>query len=226
MPTRSWASAPLGATLSGVALIFALSLAPDSRAGVVALGSGWQAEWAPSLDGLVNITSLNFTASTLTISKTATFTQGPVNGIFPSIPIVFRQIGASTVTSIVIEEETLTNSTLVAWSDFHFDLVGSGVSFNPAATAASGPNGFVVSPFTNSVFTPDNQRLDIDGGTVANTGIWAPGAGANGGALVINVTSSGVDTFFTLKETPTPGPTALSVIALGVIMYTPRRRRD
>jgi hypothetical protein len=228
MVTRIWARAPLGATLSGIAVAATLAAAMNCRAGIVALGGGWQAEWHDSLDGLVSVTPLNVTADTITISKSAVFQQGPVNGIFPSIPIVFRQIGESTISNIVIDSELISNNTGTGWSDFHFDLLAGGVTFNPTATANSGPSGFVVSPFTNAAFTPDNTRLDLDGGFVASGGLWTPGAGANGGALWINVVSGapGQFKFFTLKETPTPGPSALAVIALGVVMYTPRRRRD
>jgi hypothetical protein len=216
--------------MMGAGFVLMLAAATtDARAGTVVLGtSGWQATWDPSLDLLVNVASLNVTAETITVSKSAIFDQPPnQSGLIPPILIVFQQIAESTISSIAIENEVVINGTGVDWTDFHFDVIGGDATFNPTATNASGPNGFVVTPFTSSVFTADNTRLDVSGGLVANGDSWFPGSGANGGALWINVVSGPVGNFrfFTLKETPTiPGPTALAVLALGFIVMPLRRR--
>jgi hypothetical protein len=143
------------------------------------------------------------------IQKSAEFTQGPVNGVFPSIPIVFRQTGPSTVTNIVIDDEIITNSTGVDWDDFHLNILNAGDAlFNPAATADShgpGPIGWTIAPFTEAAFTPDLLGLDIWAGTVPAGGLWFPGDGAFNGQLWIDVVSkeNAPYTLFTLKEMPT-----------------------
>jgi MYXO-CTERM domain-containing protein len=206
-------------------------IATSANAGVVALGtSGWQAEWDASLDGLVTINFVEQLGGAVFIQKSAQFNQGPVNGIFPSIPIVFRQIALSNVTNIVIDDEIILNNTGSAWTDFHIDLLDSGNAvFNPGMTAGSGgggPIGFSISPFTQAAFTPDNMRLDIWGGVVQHGELWFPGDGATDGQLWIDVVSGGQGNFtvFTLKETPTPAPGALALLGLGAIFGSSRRR--
>lgn len=220
--------------------------ATSSDAAVVQMGnSGWEAVWDSSLDGLVSINTLStdFGAAggqgAVFIQKSAEFTQGPVNGIFPSIPIVFRRINGwtgPTVQNIVIDDEIITNSTGVAWTDFHFDLLNHGeVWFDPAATAASGgggPIGFSIAPFTTAAFTnfidgdPNRpMRLDIAGGVVANGSTWFPGDGATDGQLWIHVGNTAPNTLFVLKETPTPTPGALALLGIGALLGGGRRRR-
>lgn len=226
-------------TIRNTSLLAGLSLAAlvatSADAGVVVLGgSGWQAEWDVSLDGLVDINFVQQNGDVIFIQKAAEFTQGPVNGIFPSIPIVFRQIAASTVTNIVIDDEIIFNNTGSSWTDFHIDLVDGGDAvFNPAMTAASGgvPGpplgvGWTIAPFTMAAFTPDNMRLDIWGGVLQHGEFWFPGDGATNGQLWIDVISGGPGDFtvFTLKETPTPAPGALALLGLGALLGRGRRR--
>ena len=220
MHAKNWALSRLGSTVA--AAVLAVLTVSQVDAGTVLLGGGWQAWWDNSLDPFVSLTNISVSpdGTTITLRKNATFTQGPnAQGIFPSIPISFQQVATSNVSSIVIDDEVVTNSTGVAWSDFHFDLLLGGATFNAAASA-----GFNVAPFTNKVFSLGNTALDIDGGIVANGAQWTPGAGANGGQLLTNVVSPGIGTTFTLKETPTPGPTALMVFATGLLFFSTRRR--
>lgn len=211
-------------------LVLAITCAAG-QAGTVDLGSGWQASWDVSLDGSVNVETLLSTDDTLVIKKTATFTQGPEGGVFPSIPIVFRQIAVQAATSIVIDNEVLTNATCVPWMDFHFDLLDDGDAvFDPQATANSGgpaPIGWRIDPFTSAAFAANNVRLDVWGGVVDCNQQWWPGMGTDGGQLWIDVTpgSEPTDyTLFTLKETPTPEPGVLSLLALGGAVLLRRRR--
>jgi len=218
-------------TLAGGVVAAAL-LCNGAEAGFVILGnSGWRADWDSSLDPFV---SINWVADSTAldavfIQKAAEFTQGPVNGIFPSIPIVFSQISPNAVHNIVIDDEIIVNHTGADWTDFHMDLLDHGeVVFDPVATAASGgggPIGFSIAPFTTAAFTPDNSRLDIAGGVVPNGGLWFPGGGANDGQLWIHVNNLSGTTLFTLKETPTPAPGALALLALAGMMGKTRRRR-
>jgi len=207
-----------------------------AHAGVVALNfgatvSGWQASWDASLDGLVDIHVNLVNSNTIFIEKSAEFRQGPVNGIFPTIPIVFQQVGASAITHIVIDDEIITNSTGSAWTDFHMDLLDSGNAvFNPTLTAQSGgtsPIGFSVAPFTLAAFANNNTTLNISGGVVPTGTQWFPGSGASDGQLWIDVvsTQSGPGTVFTLKETPTPTPGVLALLGLAGLTGRSRRRR-
>jgi len=90
------------------------------NAGRVTLGtSGWEAVWDTSLDPYVSIIYDYETAEALYIQKSAEFIQGPgLDGLFPAIPITFRQVGPSTISQIVILDEIITNSTGVDWTDF------------------------------------------------------------------------------------------------------------
>jgi hypothetical protein len=211
-------------------VIFALMTAV-SDAGVVNLGSGWQASWDASLDGLVNVETVSAGSDALVIRKSAEFTQAPVNGIFPTIPIVFQQVAWPAAAHIVIDSETVKNSTGVVWTDFHLDLLDHGDAvFDPALTAASAgplPIGWNIAPFTQAAFNATRTRLDLSGGVVANGQFWLPGGAPNGGQLWTDVVPSQTNfTLFTLKETPTPEPAAMSLLLLGGVCLLARKVRQ
>jgi MYXO-CTERM domain-containing protein len=222
------------AAIATAAGFFAVTSPAD--AGSVVLGGNWEASWDDSLDGLVQIIVDGVVGDTIFIQKAATFNQGPDQfGFIPAIPITFRQLGASGINHIVINDEIITNLTGVTWTDFHLDLIDSGDAvFNPAATLASGgggPIGWSIAPFTNAAFSLGNTRLDIFGGPgVAHGDVWFPGDGAFDGQLWIDVVSASGQqgdpfTVFTLKETPTiPGPAALALLGIGAIAGRSRRR--
>ena len=202
-----------------------------ASAGAVDLGGGWQASWDSSLDPYVDINVLSVTDDAIFLQKSAEFTQGPVAGVFPSIPIVFRQTGASTIQSIVLDDEIIANSTGVDWTDFHIDLLnGLDAWFDEVQTGQSGgpgPIGFYIGPFTEAAFTSP-RRLDISGGVVAGGQVWFPGDGAANGQLwigVVSAPSGAPGTLFTLKETPTPEPGSLALLGLGGLAVIRRRRQ-
>lgn len=192
--------------------------ASSVNAGLMGLGSGWQAVWDSSLDPYVEITVEPTTETdAVYIHKTAEFIQGPNRyGVFPSIPIQFQQVAPSSVTRIVILDETLTNATGVNWTDFHWDVLDHGeVWFNSA-------NPFGTSPMNNQTWYNVDMSLSVDGGVVANGAVWQPGLAS--GELVINVVSKPgpLYTTLTLKETPTPEPVSLLLIVIGGLLL--RRR--
>jgi hypothetical protein len=220
-----------GSTVAAAAL--ALYATTAANGGTVLLGAGWEASWDASLDPFVDIQVDGIIGDTIFIQKSAEFTQGPNQfGVFPAIPIAFRQIGLSNIAHIVINDEIIFNNTGVDWADFHIDLLDSGDAvFNPAATAASGgdgPIGWTIAPFTQASFANGNTTLNISGGIVAAGSFWFPGDGASDGELWIDVISGGAGDFtvFTLKETPTiPAPGALALIGLAGLLSRNRRRR-
>lgn len=217
------------------ALVFC---AESGFAGFTDLGNNWLAEWDDSLDPFVDVLLFGTMPTpdglAIVIRKEAEFTQPSVGGVFPSIPIVFRQTGPSDVEFIVIEDDVVTNSTGEDWFDFHMQLVDGGDAlFDPTRTMDSGgagPIGWDISPFTQAEFSADNRELDIFGGSIANGETWTAGftAPGEGGALWIDVVSSdsGPFTLFTLKETPTiPTPASIALLALAGIAALPRRSR-
>ena len=225
-----------GGLRKGSALVLggALGLAATggtAQAGFTILGtSGWKASWDSSLDPYVDINfdGINIAQNAVFIEKSAEFIQGPVNGIFPSIAIVFEQIAPTTINNIVINDEIITNHTGTAWTDFHMDLLDHGdVQFDTVATANSGgpgPIGFGIAPFTQAAFTQGNTRLDIFGGVLPNNAIWNPGGGAQDGQLWIHVNNLTGSTLFVLKETPTPAPGAMALLGLAALAGSRRRR--
>lgn len=201
----------------------------SATAAVVDLGGGWQASWPSSLDGMVNLETVEDAGDVLYIRKTAEFTQAPVSGVFPPIPILFTQTSPTAATSIVITDESVLNSTGTDWTDFHFDLLGGNAVFDPGAAAASAgpaPIGWDIAPFTQAAFSGDLTRLDIWDGLVPDGQTWTPGAGAAGGGLHIDVNlAPGGFTTFSLKETPTPEPATLGLLAMSGMALVLRRRK-
>jgi len=189
--------------------------------------SGWKAVWADSFSPFLNITFYEGTVNGQTavfISKTTTFTAPPGPGGFPTIPIQFKQTGSSAAEYIVINSESITNSTGTGWTGFKFQVTGGdGSTFDPLLTNASGGgNGFSTSPFVNQSFIPATREFLMSGGVVPNGEPWSPGSGP--GELYIDVvptpSSSG---FFTFKETPTPEPAILALFAIGAAFLERRR---
>lgn len=223
----------LGRRVSAVVAVVALAGAPVVLAGTVILGdSGWQVTFDASLDDFVDISVDEVTPDAVFIQKSAEFTQPPGPGGFPTIAIQFQQIAWPAVSQIVINDEIVTNSTGVAWTDFHWELMdGFDAAFNPDLTFAS---GFATSPLDNQAFSPDNMDLWVDGfglgpggsdEVVPAGGVWFPGGGAENGELYIDVVphEAGPFTVFTLKETPTPEPAAglLLLVAAGLCRRRP-----
>ena len=224
-----------------VALVGALVVCGTVQAGLVELkrggvDSGWTAEWDSTLDGLVDIAvdAVDLDKDAVFIEKAAEFTLGPSNGVFPPIPIVFRQVSANAVGNIVINDEIITNSTGADWTDFHFKVIDGGDAvFDPAKSLTSGgppPVGFYVGPFTQAEFSAGNTSLDIDGGVVSHEpgqNIWFPGNGAADGQLWIKLNAKDSEPFlvFTLKEIPTPEPATAGSLAAAMLMVAALRRR-
>ena len=214
-------------TLSLACAVMTVMTTPAAAA-VVDLGGGWQASWPDSLDSLVSMTG-ELVDGVLIVRKTAKFTQPPVNRIFPTIPIVFTQNAQVAATHIVIDNESIQNSTGVDWRDFHIDLLGGGTVFDSVSTKNSGgpdPIGWDIAPFKQAAFTT-LQLLDIWDGIVPAGQFWLPGDGTAGGQLWLDVfPTQNVSAFFTLKETPTPEPATVCLLAFGgVALLTKRGRR-
>lgn len=220
-----------GILLGGLVAI--LASAGTLSAGTVDLSGGWRASWPGSLDPYVDIVDVVVVGDIQFIQKAAEFTQGPDQfGLFPAIPITFTQIAPGAASTIVIQDEIITNSTGSDWTDFHMILTDHGeVAFDPAATLASnggGPIGFTIDPFQQAAFSADAMRLDIWDGIVPNGTVWNPGSGISDGDLFINIDNigDGVNTFstFSLKETPTPEPATVVLLCLGGVALMRRQR--
>lgn len=231
-------------------LLIVLGTAP-ARGGEMLLddafgnSSGWKAAWAPSLDPYVSIMvdmvtiAGPGTVGEVFIRKMATFIQGPGPGGFPTIPITFSQVSPDAVGRIVINGETITNNTGVAWTGFHFRLLPrSNATFNPTLTGASGGStGFSTAPFNNQTFSPDNSSFLVDGFGLGPNGSnrsvpsgsqWLPGDGAGDGELIIDAVPRPSEPFtvFSLKETPLiPEPATLLLAVFGAAVLLPRRGR-
>lgn len=192
---------------------------PALAAGAVALGVGAftpsQAAaatkdfssfgWMADLDPGVDLTVLNTGGSTITLAleKTADFTStSPLN-------IVFRQVGTTSVSHIVIADENVLNDSGSAWSSFGFSL--SGMSNNgvvPTFDAAASAGFTAGTQLPTLTFGSGNTQATASGGSVASgtfpANLFQPGAS---GDLVINADpfAAGNGTQrFTFTETPNP----------------------
>jgi len=127
---------------------------------------------------------------------------------------------------VVISDEIITNNTGSDWLDYHWSIEGP-AAFEISTTLAS---GFDVSPFTNIDWAPKSgwtsdyaSALNLDGGVVPAGGTFHPGVDT--GYLVIKADLSGSDASFTLRQTPTPEPATMLLLAAGLPMLARRRQR-
>lgn len=206
-----------------------LCIASVANAGSTALfenQGGWSAFSTSPYINSISIDSITPDALVIEISKD--FYDGPgIGGVFPAVLIDFVQVGddANTVTSIVIEDETVTNSTGVDWTDFHWQVLDSGQAwFN---VSESSP--FSVNPFTNKTFTGVSGNtatgLNADGGVVLDGTSFFPGGAAGDGHLVIDVDLGNTNPVsFLFKQFPTPEPATLALLAMGGLAVIRRRR--
>jgi uncharacterized protein (TIGR03382 family) len=205
----------------GIVAIAGLAMASAAQAGFVDLGGGWTAQWDAGLDPYVDVQSYGVVnGDTLVIQKSAEFTSFP-----QVIDVLFVQTDPGAVPYIAIDDEIITNSTPVDWTDFHMETVGN-ASFNPALTGGGGgPIGFSIDPFTQAAFQNGDTLLNIDGGVVPTGTQWYPGDGATNGLLFINaLPSSSSPNTFILREYPTPTPGAMSLLGLAGLGVLRRRR--
>jgi PEP-CTERM motif-containing protein len=183
----------------------------------VPLGGGWEAT-VPDLSQ-VGIVVDSITTEFIAIELSKDFTV-PYDGVsFASLSILFTQVGsdASTAPNIVILDEAVTNLTGSPWTDYHMHLDTTGdVEFNIAASL-----GFSMAPFT--IVALGLTDLDASGGSVAHNSSFFPGAGP--GELVIAADLEGDPVTFTLEEVPTPEPSTLALMALGLGCLARRRSR-
>lgn len=216
-------AAPVGAAV--IPLVF------DPGNGDPIIDSGWEAIVPDATVSGIVIDAITPGANVrIQINKNFLFPPD-VGGVFPAIQIIFSQTlpDAQTVPQIIIEDESVTNLTGVAWTDFHWALLdGGSVWFDIAASTP-----FDTTPFANQMFADNfglgdpNKATDlwVDGGTVPVNGSFFPGIAGTNGSLVMEFDLSSDNTDFSLKEFPTPEPTTLALLAFGSLGLVARRRR-
>ncbi len=191
--------------------------------------SGWSAILADDMHNGVVVDSITCSYARIEIAKT--FCLGPESGEFPANLIGFRQRldDASTVGTIQITSEAISNETGWDWTDYHWEIVGDNAAFNRTASENS---GFSFEPFTNSVWGPSpagwssdhSISLDLDGDTVQDGETFFPGSWQ--GKLYIDVDLSGEEPVnFLLKQYPTPEPGTMALLGAGLLVLLARPRR-
>jgi hypothetical protein len=225
---------------AGIRGVFSLAVtvlfASPAFAAPIDIGGGWQAE---VMSGNVTSFVIDATDTEKTVIQIAKqFDDPPEFGQFPPIEIAFTQTGsdATTVPSIVINDETILNNTGFSWTDFHWALIDSGQAwFNVSQSA-----GFDTSPFTTQSFADNSfpgfgdpnkmTDLNVEDGVVPNGGTFTPGLGATGGALWIDTDLSNTEPVtFNYKQFPTnpaiPEPASLMLMLGGCAVLAGRRRK-
>ncbi|GJM25171.1 MAG: hypothetical protein DHS20C16_15860 [Phycisphaerae bacterium] len=221
---------------AGIRGVFSLAvtvlIASPAFAVPIDIGGGWQAE---VMSGNVTSFVVDDTDSERTVIQIAKqFDDGPEFGQFPPIEIAFTQTGtdATTVPSIVVNDENILNNTGFEWTDYHWALIDGGQAwFNVSQMA-----GFDTSPFNTQSFDDNfgfgdaNKMTDfnVEGGIVPNGGTFTPGL--LGGAIWIDTDLSGEDPVtFNYKQFPTnpaiPEPASLMLMLGGCAVLAGRRRK-
>lgn len=213
MKTRNLSKPILALGLLGI-LVGASSAYGDIT---IPLGGGWEAQVADLSHVSISVDSV--TAQFVAIEISKDFTEPYDGSGFPSLSILFTQVAADAVTSpqIVILDESVTNLTGSDWTDYHMQINSAGdVEFDIAASL-----GFSMAPFLSTVLTP--TTLDAFNGVVFNNSSFFPGAGP--GELVMLADLSSDPVSFVLEEFPTPEPSTLALLMLGLGCLARRRSR-
>lgn len=200
----------MSAKLIKVSAAFALALgfAASANAGSKELvdfagkSSGWTATWASAYDGNVD---LKYRGN---VGDQFFFEKDVVVNRLEGIEITFMKNGNAPAQQLVINDETVINKTGSDWTGFNFVLASGSLGGMPnfafaTSDGAAGIGDFDITPFTHFAFADNNTRISMDGGTVANNGVWLPGAASNTGIAIVanNQTDN-----FTLKEIPVAIP--------------------
>ncbi|NOX57311.1 MAG: hypothetical protein GXP29_00435, partial [Planctomycetes bacterium] len=148
-----------------------LTASPASAAGVD-IGGGWHAE---VMNGNVTSIVVDATDANKTVIQIAKqFDDPPQFGQFPPIEIAFTQVSpdATTVPSIVINDESIINNTGFDWTDYHWALIDSGQAwFNVPLMA-----GFDTAPFNNQTFSDPMNTFGGDPNKATDLAVDGGGA--------------------------------------------------
>ena len=213
-------------------LVAVAAIALPTFAAPIPLGtSGWGSE---VVDGTLNNSVVDDTNNDrVVIEIVKEFTDPWEFGAFPPIEIAFTQIAddASTVPSIVIDDESITNMTGDAWTDYHWAVIDSGQAwFNVPQMANIDTSPFNTQSFSGMVGGDPNKMMNfnVEGGVVPNGGQFNPGL-LDGALWIDTDLSSANDVTFNFKQFPTnpaiPEPSTM-MLMIGVgSMFVARRRR-
>ena len=137
-------SSPVAAAMATVPLTW---WTLDEHFNPVEIDSGWSVTYnAEVVDIGVDAISLEDDFLLIEISKDFIYPPNPITGLFPAILLDFTQHldDASTVSSVRIADESITNQTGAAWTDFHWEVMDHGNAWFDVA--ASGDFGIQPAP--------------------------------------------------------------------------------
>ena len=197
--------------------------------------SGWDVTYDDTYVDVV-VDQVNHDKDFVLIEASKDFDKGPdpVTGQFPPLTMDFTQRldDGATVSTIIVGDESLTNLTGCAWTDFHWHVEVLDPADAWFDVAASGAFGIQPSPHFQqqqwTTWAADPTRadaLDVFDGTVVSGSSYFPGV--DDSDLVIRTNLAGADPVsFTLEQYPTPEPATLAFLAAGGgVLALLRKRR-
>jgi len=192
--------------------------------------SGWSVTYDDAyVDIAVDLVNMGKDFVLIEVSKDFAQPGYPLTSIL--MDFIQREDDAQTVSTIIIADESITNLTGVAWTDYHWQLLDHDeVWFDIELSTTFGIQAdphFKTQIWHTLPNDPSKANaLTVEDGVVADFSSYFPGMDASDLVIAVDLGNEG-PVSFEFKQYPTPAPATMALMGLGLvaIVLQGKRRR-